>query len=427
LTLNQLGFDAMTLGNHEFDDGDDLLANFLHELNFPIISSNIHSGNRNLSSALIPYKIFKEHDLAVLALTTETTKGISSPGNDTTFEDPATAANRTVTEIKKRYPEINRIVALTHIGYDKDIALAKNTTGISLIIGGHSHTLLGDMDGAKGKYPTIETNLDGDEVFIVQAYRWGEYLGYIDVVYDCRGKIVSYEGAPIHLTNATAQDADLQEQIDEWSTAFDSYAKTILGYTEYDLVQSTCQEEECTLGDFTADAMADYRPDAAGAIINSGGIRTEMDAGNITLQQALECFPFGNSIVELDFTGEELWDMFEGIVSDVNLDSGLEVTSFVQVSSSIRFTYNPDNEVGSRLITLTINNDTIDLADTYTISTLDFVATGGDNFLVARDVYTTLDTLSDVWADYVKEKTPIAYELDGRISTTTETVPQKGA
>ncbi|KAH8101781.1 5'-nucleotidase [Cristinia sonorae] len=424
--LNQLGFDAMTLGNHEFDDGDDLLAAFLHNLTFPIISSNVHSKNKKLASALIPYKIFHKHQLAVIAVTTETTASISNPSNLTTFEDPVEAAVKTVKHIKRTHPGIDRIVALTHIGYDEDIALAKATTDISLIIGGHSHTLLGNDAGAKGKYPTIVKNKEGEEVFVVTSYRWGEYVGYIDVEFDRRGRIVKYEGAPIHLLNTTAEAPKLKNQIKEWSKAFDPFTKTVLGRTEQKLVQSTCQSEECTLGDFSADSMEDYRPTAVAAIINAGGIRSEIEAGNITQQQALECFPFGNSIAELDFTGADLWDIFEGIVSKKNLKNGQTVTSFVQVSRSIRFTYNPNNAVGSRLITLSIKGEPIDLAKTYRISTLDYLATGGDSFWPARTDFATLDTMDVVWADYVKAKSPINYNVDGRIATTTETTPRKG-
>src|SRR6266540_3745731 len=100
LVLNQLDFDAMTLGNHEFDDGDDLLADFLHNLTFPVISSNVNSKNERLAKALIPYKIFHKHRLALLAVTTETTKTISHPSNLTAFEDPVAAAKRTVHHIK---------------------------------------------------------------------------------------------------------------------------------------------------------------------------------------------------------------------------------------------------------------------------------------------------------------------------------------
>ena len=427
-TLNQLGFDAMTLGNHEFDDGDDLLADFLHTLKFPVVSSNIHTKHPKLASALIPYQIYEKHKLAVIAVTTETTTTTSNPGNLTTFEDPVAAAKRTVSYIKKHHRDINRIIALTHIGYEKDIELAQSTTDISLIVGGHSHTLIGNMTGAKGAYPTIATNLDGDEVFVVTAYRWGEYLGYIDVEYDRRGKIVSYEGAPIHLTNATVEEPKLKAQVKEWEKAFESYANTILGHTQQPLVQSTCQFEECTLGSFTADSMEDYRPKAnvAGAIINAGGIRAEVDAGNITLQQALECFPFGNSIAELEFTGAQLWDIFEGIVSKTNVVNNMVVTSFVQVSRSIRFTYNPDNAIGSRLITLSIKGNPIDLTKTYLISTLDYLATGGDNFWPARSDFSSLDTMDEVWARYVTAVSPINYAVDGRISKTTETIPKKG-
>lgn len=132
------------------------------------------------------------------------------------------------------------------------------------------------------------------------------------------------------------------------------------------------------------------------------------------------------SIVELDFTGEQLWTIFEGIASRLNQENGLAVTSMVQVSRSIRLTYNPTNPVGSRLITLKIKAQPIDLTKTYTISTLDFLATGGDNFWAPRTDFVTLDTMDEVWADYVREVTPISYVLDGRIATTTETVPQKG-
>lgn len=417
----------MTLGNHEFDDGDELLADFLDNLTFPVISSNIHSRNERLSDNLTPYIIFAEHELALLALTTETTSTISHPSNLTTFEDPFIAAKRTLKHIKEWHPSVNRIVALTHIGYEQDIALAKSTSGISLIIGGHSHTLLGNMTGSKGPYPTIVKNQDGDDVFVVTSYCWGEYLGYIDVEFDRSGRIVKYEGAPIHITNSTSEDADLKAQITEWSKAFVPYQRTVIGYAQKPLVQSTCKTAECTLGDFSTDAMEDYRPNSTvGALINAGGMRTEIDAGNVTMQHALECFPFGNALVELDFTGEDLWNVFEGIVSKVNTKNGKAVMSFVQVSRNIQFTYNPNNPVGSRLITLLIQGQPIDIKKTYRIITLDYLANGGDNFWPAVSNYVTLDPMDVVWAKYVKDKSPVDYSLQGRISTTTEVVQKKG-
>jgi 5'-nucleotidase len=251
-TLNQIGFDAMTLGNHEFDRGDDHLGEFLENLTFPIVSANIVSDHAVLNRTIKPFHIFPQYDLAVIGVTTETTPGISSPGKGTKFTDPVAAVQDTIDLIRST-TNITRLAAITHIGYDEDQRLARETTGLHLIMGGHSHTPLGDFEGAVGPYPTIVENKDGDEVFIVTAYRWGEYLGYIDVTYDAQGKVLAYHGAPIHLTNTTAQDEDLQEQIDAWRGPFEEYAKEEVGFTNVVLDQSTCQQKECLLGDFVAE------------------------------------------------------------------------------------------------------------------------------------------------------------------------------
>lgn len=105
----------------------------------------------------------------MIALTTDTIPAISRPNNDTTFSSPVSTAQFWADYIYANEPDVERIVAMTHIGYEEDMKLARETTGIQVIVGGHSHTLLGDMAGAQGKYPTVETNQDGDEVFVVTA------------------------------------------------------------------------------------------------------------------------------------------------------------------------------------------------------------------------------------------------------------------
>lgn len=250
--LNQMGFDAMTLGNHEWDGGDDELGDFLQNLTFPIVAANVQSDHPKLNATIKPYHVFDEYELAVIGLATDTTPDISSPGEGTTFGDHVTSMQATIDHIRGT-TDIKRIAAITHIGYEEDLKLARATTGLHLIMGGHSHTLLGDMKGAEGAYPTIETNRDGDEVFVVTAYRWGEYLGYIDVTYDADGKVLAYHGAPIHLTNTTAQDAGLQAQVDEWREPFDAFAAEKIGETRVELDQTKCQEEECFLGDFVCE------------------------------------------------------------------------------------------------------------------------------------------------------------------------------
>jgi 2',3'-cyclic-nucleotide 2'-phosphodiesterase (5'-nucleotidase family) len=286
-------------------------------------------------------------------------------------------------------------------------------------MGGHSHTLLGDMEKAKGKYPTIVENQDGDEVFIVTAYRWGEYVGYIDVTYDPQGKILAYNGAPIHITNTTEQDADLQKQIKAWRGPFEEFAAEVLGKSEVELDQTTCQEQECLLGDFMADAMLAYRKnnteDVDFAIINAGGIRATIDQGDITRGEVLTSFPFGNAIVQISLTGNKLWEALEGIMTGVNTANGREVTSFLQVSSGIKIEYNPENGNNTKLIAVTIGDKPLDNSTTYQIVTLDFIAGGGDNFFTPTTDFVSLDTQDQVLTQYVQAQSPVNIKLDGRI------------
>ncbi|KAH7397452.1 Metallo-dependent phosphatase-like protein [Pyrenochaeta sp. MPI-SDFR-AT-0127] len=421
-TLNQLNFSAMTLGNHEFDAGDEKLGQFLENLTFPIISANIHSQNEKVNKSVKPYHIFQEQGLALIGVTTDETPGISNPDDSTVFSDVVEAVQGAIDEIKST-TNITRIAAITHIGYDKDQELAKATKGLQLIMGGHSHTLLGDMPNAKGKYPTIVENQDGDEVFIVTAYRWGEYVGYIDVTYDPQGKILAYHGAPIHITNTTAQDQKLQEQIQEWRGPFEAFAAEVLGTSKVDLDQTTCRVQECLLGDFMADAMVAYRKnstqDVDFALINAGGIRATIDEGDITRGEVLTSFPFGNAVVQIAIKGQKLWEVLEGIVTGVNIANKKTVTSFFQVSSGIKIEWNPANANNTRLISVTIGGKPLANDTTYNVVTLDFIAGGGDNFFEPMTDFVNLDTQDEVLVQYIASQSPVDIKLDGRISNVT--------
>ena len=417
-TLNQMGFDAMTLGNHEFDGGDDELGAFLANLTFPITSCNIQSTQPELNRTILPFVEFPQYDLAVIGVTTETTPSIANVGQGTTFSPAIEAVQQTIDTIKAT-TNISRIAALTHIGYEEDQKLAQQTSGLYLIMGGHSHTPLGNFTDAVGPYPTITENRDGEEVFIVTAYRWGEYLGYIDVVYDSNGRITEYHGAPIHLTNTTEQDAGLQAQIDEWRGPFEEFAAEVVGETNVELDQSTCRRQECLLGDFMADAMLTYRlnqTDSADfALINGGGIRATIDQGPITRGEVLTSFPFGNSIVEIPFSGEDLWLALEGIATGVSQFNQRPVTSYFQVSRGIQIDYNPNNANGSKLVAVTIGEEPLDRSATYNMVTLDFLAGGGDNFWEPVEEFAALDLQDVVLTNYIQSESPIDVQLGDRI------------
>lgn len=299
--------------------------------------------------------------------------------------------------------------------------LAAAVSGLQLIMGGHSHTLLGDMTGAEGKYPTIVENKDGDEVFIVTAYRWGEYLGSIDVTYDTKGKILAYHGAPIHLTNATKQDSGLQTQIKAWRGPFEAFGAQVLGTSEVELDQSTCRTKECLLGDFMADAMLAYRKNATAdvdfALINGGGIRATIDQGDITRGEVLTSFPFGNAVVQIALKGKDLWEALESIYTGINVVNGKPVTSFAQVSTGIKIEYNPKAANNTKLISVTIGDKPLNNDTTYNIVTLDFLAGGGDNFFQPITEFVTMSTQDEVLVQYIQAQTPVNIKLDDRIKT----------
>jgi len=258
-TLNQLGFDGMTLGNHEWDRGDAYLGDFLENLTFPIISANVVSKNEKLNKTIKPFQIYEKYELAVIGATTPDTSDISSVDKEvTSFTDVVKTVQETIDFIRAT-TKIKRIVALTHIGYEEDMKLAKETSGLHLIMGGHSHTKLGSEEGSEGPYPTIMKTKDGEEVFVVTAWRWGEYLGYIDVTFDADGKILEYHGAPIHLKNQTKQDPGLQAQVNAWRAPFEEEMAKVVGYSNVVLDQTTCQAQECLLGDFIAEYVAQTR------------------------------------------------------------------------------------------------------------------------------------------------------------------------
>lgn len=206
--MNQIGYDAFTLGNHEFDGGEEPLAQFLQNITAPAVSTNIKSSI--LGPYLSPFLLFPQHEMALVALTTTTVPGISSPAQNTTFEDYSVVQTVADSLLQSRLGfgngQIKRVVALTHIGYEEDIKLAQNSRNIYLIIGGHSHTRLGNDTAAIGPYPTIVKNLDGEDVFVVTSWRWGQQLGHIQVEYEeTTGKILAYTGAPINMTEAQPQ------------------------------------------------------------------------------------------------------------------------------------------------------------------------------------------------------------------------------
>ncbi|CCG84644.1 protein of unknown function [Taphrina deformans PYCC 5710] len=417
--VNEMKFDAATIGNHEFDDGPEHLASYLRNLTVPIVCANVNTSIKELSSQLIPYTIIERYQVGIIGVVTPETSSVSSPGEDVDFIEPIDLMQDLIDDLHSQ--GIKRIIALTHIGYGADIQLVQQTKGLSLVVGGHSHTFLGDVPGSEGPYPTVVQDLDGVDVPIVTNGKWGYNLGHLQVTFNDAGRVEVYSGQPIQLlAKDVKQDRKLQEQILAWKKPFLDFANEVVGFAKGSFAQMTCQITECSIGNLVADAMLAAHPQADLALVNAGGLRAGLVRGNITRGQVLTVLPFGSTLVDVSFTGQELWSVMEGIVSWENQETGHEITSFAQVSG-IRLHYDSTRPRGSRMSSIHIASGgdgryrDIDLLRNYTVCTLDFMVSGGDFWWPEKKGFTQTQKVDEVLVKYLHARPAVTPHLDGRI------------
>ncbi|KAF9301183.1 hypothetical protein BGZ74_007023 [Mortierella antarctica] len=437
--MNELGYDLSTIGNHEWDDGPANLARYWPKVQFPIVCANVDfTKNPELGKWVKPYHIFEDLDVAVIGYITNTTGDISNAGPTISFTDPIPVVQKYVDELEAK--GIKRILALSHNGYGPDMELAAKTHGVDLIVGGHSHSYLGDPKNPnyEGPYPTVIKNLKGENTLIVQAFCWGRYIGHLDVVFNPEGQIVSWEGAPVLVEYSVKPDQHLAAEVDDWRNAFEEWGKTVLGYATESFDQGSCKQRECTMGNLVADAMllhartpilqkggqdpeTETRPWTDFAFINSGGIRSGLPQGNITIEEIMTTSPFGNGLVQTQMTGAEILAMLKAVSAGRYKDTQKLVTSNIQISG-LRYSFESSKPLAeTHLIKAEIqgyDNVWREISENqkYWVVALDFVLGGGDNILERKERKgTKLALLDAVLMDYVQNKGSITPYLDERI------------
>jgi 5'-nucleotidase / UDP-sugar diphosphatase len=201
--MNSLNFDAVTLGNHEFAHGNQLASIMVDTLKFPVLAANLDlSQEPALNGRVKPYTIveYEGQKIGIIGLITPDTTTTASPGKNIKFLPPEDIARKYVSELNGM--SINKIIVLSHLGYEPDVKLAKSVPGIDIIVGGHSHTLMGGPEftqiGLKPEmpYPTELVGPTGDIVLIVHAWEYNQMLGQIKLSFDDHGRIRSYSGQP---------------------------------------------------------------------------------------------------------------------------------------------------------------------------------------------------------------------------------------
>lgn len=446
LTMNYIGYDAMAIGNHEFDNGPATLASFINGLDFPVLSANIDATNEPLLNGLIDAYIVVErggHEIGIIGLTTPDTANISSPGPNIIFTDMVAALQSAADALTAQ--GVDKIIALTHVGYDIDLSLAAQVSGIDVFVGGHSHSFLyypalpisfsppafGPLTPV-GEYPTFVQSLSGEPVAVVTAYQWGSFLGRLDVTFDPDGLIAYANGNPIYMGTAVAKDATLDAALQPYRDAVATLIATAVGTTTVELPINVagvqvCRTGECLLGNLVADAMlwkanqVDPGANYQIAFQNGGGLRAPIITGTVTMGDVLETLPFGNAIATFELQGQYIWEALENGVSRYPNLSGNG--RFAQVAG-LRYAFDPTQPVGSRIVSVEVWDGSswvpLDLNAMYKCVTNDFMRRGGDNYLVFRDhavnPYDFGPLLDEALAEYFQTFSPVTPAFEGRIT-----------
>ena len=457
--MNTVCFDAFGYGNHEFDDGDGVLKNFLDQLytadcQTPVISANVvpEAGSPLAPSGTPVHKpyLVKTYDgvkVGIIGIDVAgKTKASSRPLAGTQFLDETTTAQKYIDELKAQ--GVKHIVLLTHQGYDADKKMAAALTDVDVIIGGDSHTLLGDFTSfglsSSGAYPTVLTNKDGATVCIGQSWEYSKVFSLMNVKFDTQGSVASCSGnasvvvgdsfkrknaagtfvavddaTKVALTAKLATDPRIKV------TTPDTVAAGVLaGYTvqveaQKAKVIGTATEALCLVrmpgettnrsggiaGCETANTLA-RGSDAAQvvaeaflaaskrahfALQNAGGVRTPISSGTLTMNTAFTVLPFSNVLVELDLTGAEMVQSLEDAVANYRDNASSDGSH--PYAAGLRWDLDLTKARGSRFSNVQVKDRTtgvwspIDLAKTYTVVTHDFAATGKDGYTTFGKVY----------------------------------------
>ena len=416
--MNKMGYTAMTVGNHEFDDGPEVLRGFMDAVEFPVLMSNADvSGEPLLADVLMKSTVIEQggEKIGLIGLTPQDTDELASPGPNIIFTDPSDAVQGEVDKLTEA--GVNKIIVLSHSGYGVDQTVAENTTGVDVIVGGHTNTLLGDMDRAEGPYPTMVGN-----TAIVSAYAYGKFLGELNVTFNDEGNVTEATGAPIIMDAAVTEDEATKARIAEAAAPLDEIRNRVVAETSEAIEgnRDVCRAQECSMGNLVADAMLDRVADQGVqiAIANSGGLRASIDAGEVTMGEVLTVLPFQNTLSTFEADGATIIEALENGVSQVADGAG----RFPQVAG-LKFTFDASAEPGSRVSdVMVMDGDAfapIDPEATYLAVTNNYVRNGGDGYAMFKDAENAYDfgpDLADVTAEFLAANAPYTPYTDGRIT-----------
>ncbi len=445
--MNLIGYDAMAVGNHEFDNPLTVLRQQEKWAKFPFLSANIYQKSTG-ERLFKPWALFKRQGLniAVIGLTTDDTAKIGNPEffTDIEFRKPAEEAKLVIQELQQtEKPDV--IIATTHMGhYDNgehgsnapgDVEMARSLPkgALAMIVGGHSQNpvCMAAENKKQADYvpgtPCAPDRQNG--IWIVQAHEWGKYVGRADFEFrNGEMTLVNYQLIPVNLKKKITWDNGKSERVLytpeiaenpkmlSLLSPFQSKGKaqlevnigTVNGHLEGD--RSKVRFVQTNLGRLILAAQM-ARTEADFAVMSGGGIRDSIEAGNITYKDVLKVQPFGNTLVYIDMPGSAVVEYLTAVAQKTP-DSGA-YPQFANVSF---------NAAGGKLSELKIKGEPVDPTKTYRMATLSFNATGGDGYpkIDNQPGYVNTGFIeAEVLKQYIQQNSPIdvnAFEPKGEVT-----------
>lgn len=395
LGLNLMGVDAMAVGNHEFDFGQDNLHKLMELARFPIISANIYvrETSERLADAFVRFTLPDGTPGAIFGLTSEDTPVETMPVNvvGLEFTSPYEEARKVLDEIGDT---AQLLIAVTHIGHEEDLELARMFPQLDVIIGAHTHTV-------------VETPVRVGKTLVCQAGSYGRYLGQLDMLVR-DGDVAKHRGFLRRMDARVALDPAVQAVADEYASRLEEQLREVVAHAEAHLdgERDDVRSRETNLGNLVTDLYREYtRADVA--LVNSGGIRSSIAAGPITVGDVLQVAPFSNLIAVKEVTGAQLRRALEFAARIERPHGGFPQVSGMSIVIE-----------GDRLVEVTVGGEPLDDEKTYTLAAPEFLLAGGDGYHMltegAPPVYLGF-TDNTILMQMLRLKRTVNPQVEGRI------------
>jgi 2',3'-cyclic-nucleotide 2'-phosphodiesterase (5'-nucleotidase family) len=397
--MNLLGFDAMTIGNHEFDWGLEVLGGLRESARFPFLSANIFGADGTYLAGVRPWIIVERKGvkIAVIGISTPETAFTTKPDivKGLTFGEPGRLLPGLIRETREKGAKV--VVVLSHLGFDVDKALAAEMEGIDVIVGGHSHTAVKDPARV-------------GRTIIVQAGYNGIYLGVLRLKVDSEaGSLLDYtkenELRVVAAGPENRRDEKAEKIVNAYNDQLRESFEKVIGETPIDLTRD--YNAESALGDLITDALRG----ASGADIafeSSGSIRADIPKGAITMEQVFTVLPFDDVVITMDLTGRQILKVLEQAST---LEMGM-----LQVSG-LMFAYDPAKPAGARVVRVLVGDKPLEDGKSYRVAVDDFLAAGGDRYVTFKEGRNLRygDPLRDIFVAFLRDHSPVSPKTEGRI------------